>query len=273
MAAVLVIEDNATNLKLATLLLTRAGHTVLAAADAETGLTLAHLEKPELILMDIQLPGMDGLAATALLKQDPATAGIPVIALTAMAMKADQDRSRLAGCDGYITKPLRYQELYAAIDTLLVNRRVEAAGQQPEPHHVPSLFVREETTVDSPARGPGPPPVDVSMLESLVGSDPVVILDFLTDFRASAQLIGTALLAACRSADAVTVGAQAHKLKSSARSVGAQALGDLCERLEAAAKAGRLDTLGVLCPVFERDLHLVLAYLDARTAVPPAVTA
>ena len=138
MARILVIEDNQTNMKLATLLLTRAGHTVLAAADAETGLTLAQSEKPELILMDIQLPGMDGLAATALLKQDPATAGIPVIALTAMAMKADQDRSRLAGCDGYTTKPLHYQDLYAAIDALLVNREVEAAGHVPEPYRVPA---------------------------------------------------------------------------------------------------------------------------------------
>jgi two-component system cell cycle response regulator DivK len=65
---------------------------------------------------------MDGLAATALLKQDPATAAIPVIALTAMAMKADQEKSQVAGCDAYIAKPLRYRELYAAIDSLLVKR-------------------------------------------------------------------------------------------------------------------------------------------------------
>ncbi len=66
--------------------------------------------------MDIQLPGMDGLEATALLKQDAATRAIPVIALTALAMKGDEERIRAAGCDGYIAKPLRYQELYAAID-------------------------------------------------------------------------------------------------------------------------------------------------------------
>ncbi len=83
-------------------------------------LTLARADQPDLILMDIQLPGMDGLAATALLKQDPATAAIPVIALTAMAMKEDQEKSKAAGCDAYIAKPLRYQELYAAIDALLV---------------------------------------------------------------------------------------------------------------------------------------------------------
>ncbi len=120
MARVLVIEDNAANMKLASLLLLSVGHTVLCAADAETGLTLARADRPDLILMDIQLPGMDGLAATAMLKQDPATAAIPVIALTAMAMKEDREKTKAAGCDAYIAKPLRYRELYAAIDALLV---------------------------------------------------------------------------------------------------------------------------------------------------------
>jgi two-component system, cell cycle response regulator DivK len=133
MARVLIIEDNPANLKLASLLLRNAGHSVLYAVDAETGLTVARTSLPDLILMDVQLPGMDGLAATAMLKRDPATAAIPVIALTAMAMKEDQERSRAAGCDAYIAKPLRYQQLYAAIDSLL------AKGQAPaDPPSAPS---------------------------------------------------------------------------------------------------------------------------------------
>jgi two-component system cell cycle response regulator DivK len=119
LATILIIEDNRANMKLVTLLVRNAGHTALCAVDAETGLTLARAEQPHLILMDIQLPGMDGLAATSLLKQDPATMTIPVIALTAMAMRGDEQKTTDAGCDAYITKPLRYQELYAAIDTLL----------------------------------------------------------------------------------------------------------------------------------------------------------
>ena len=78
-------------------LLQSAGHTVLSATDAEAGLTLARDEQPDLILMDIQLPGMDGLEATALLKRDDATRAIPVIALTALAMKGDEERIRAAG--------------------------------------------------------------------------------------------------------------------------------------------------------------------------------
>ena len=126
MARILIIEDNQANMKLASLLLHNAGHTVLCAVDAETGLTLARAEQPDLILMDIQLPGMDGLAATALLKKNPATAAIPIIALTAMAMKEDQEKTRAAGCDAYIAKPLRYQELYAAIDALLARAEPQA---------------------------------------------------------------------------------------------------------------------------------------------------
>lgn len=120
MARVLIVEDKPANLKLAVFLLESAGHDVTMATDAEVGLTLARAGHPDLILMDIQLPGMDGLEATALLKGDAATRMIPVIALTALAMKGDEDRIRLAGCDGYIAKPIRYQEFLATIATHLV---------------------------------------------------------------------------------------------------------------------------------------------------------
>ena len=132
MARILIIEDNEANTRLASLLLSRSGHTEHTAHDAETCLTLARSELPELVLMDIQLPGMDGLAATALLKQDPATAAIPIVALTALAMKHDQEKSLLAGCSAYIAKPLRYRELYDTIDSLLPN--VERSATERDQH-------------------------------------------------------------------------------------------------------------------------------------------
>jgi two-component system, cell cycle response regulator DivK len=115
MATVLIIENNPANMTLAVFLVESAGHTVISATDAETGLTLAREEHPNLILMDIQLPGMDGLEATALLKSDETTRAIPVIALTALAMKGDEERIRTAGCDGYIAKPMAYQEFLLTI--------------------------------------------------------------------------------------------------------------------------------------------------------------
>jgi len=100
---------------LATFLLKSAGYAVLSATDAEAGLTLARTEQPDLVLMDIQLPGMDGLEACAILKKNVATRDIPVIALTALAMKGDEERIRAAGCDGYIAKPLAYREFLTTI--------------------------------------------------------------------------------------------------------------------------------------------------------------
>jgi two-component system, cell cycle response regulator DivK len=136
MATVLVVEDNPANMKLTTMLLRSAGHRVLPAVDAETGLRLARGEQPDLILMDIQLPDMDGLTATAILKQDPATEAIPIIALSALAMKSDRERSQTAGCDAYIVKPLRYKELYAVMDHLL--QKPQPPANQSAPPDLPT---------------------------------------------------------------------------------------------------------------------------------------
>ena len=131
MARILVVEDNPTNMKLLVMLLGTAGHSVISAADAESGLTLAKNECPDLILMDIQLPGMDGLAATALLKRDEETRGIPVIALTALAMTGDEERIRAAGCDGYIAKPLAYKDFLATVAGHLATAPHEVGAHGP----------------------------------------------------------------------------------------------------------------------------------------------
>ena len=119
MARLLVVEDNPQNLKLAQLLLQKAGHTVTTAVDGESGLAKARAEHPDVVLMDVQMPGIDGLAATRMLKADAATAGIKVVALTALAMKGDAERILAAGCDAYLAKPFQYAELGAAVDRVL----------------------------------------------------------------------------------------------------------------------------------------------------------
>ena len=124
LAKILIVEDNETNMKLSTFILESADYTVLAAVSAEIGLTLARESRPDLILMDIQLPGMDGLQATALLKADDTTRDIPVIALTALAMKGDEERIRAAGCDGYIAKPLDYKDFLATVKASLTKSAV-----------------------------------------------------------------------------------------------------------------------------------------------------
>ncbi len=116
---VLVVEDAAANMKLAVLLLGKAGYSVLQADNAMDGIALAREHQPDLILMDIQLPGMDGLTATRLLKENEATRHIKVIALTAFAMKGDEEKMIAAGCDGYIAKPIQYRNFLAQVEKIL----------------------------------------------------------------------------------------------------------------------------------------------------------
>ena len=106
MACILVIDDHPMNLDLAEYVLLRAGHEVMTADCAESGWTRIAERQPDLILMDIQMPGMDGLEMTRRLKADEAMGGIKVVALTAHAMKGDEQRMKEAGCDGYLTKPI-----------------------------------------------------------------------------------------------------------------------------------------------------------------------
>ncbi len=112
---VLVIEDNWVNRELVTDVLESGGFRVTQAQTAEEGLRLARELLPDLILMDISLPGMDGLAATRALKADPATAHLPVIALTAHVMRGDEAIALEAGCDGYLSKPIDTRKFSATI--------------------------------------------------------------------------------------------------------------------------------------------------------------
>ena len=116
---VLVVDDNAVNLKLVADLLEFEGYEVLKAIDAESALMVLSARKPHLILMDIGLPGMDGLALTKYLKSVPITQSIPIVALTAFAMKGDEEKAIKAGCDGYITKPINTRSLCKEIAQII----------------------------------------------------------------------------------------------------------------------------------------------------------
>ena len=119
MAKILLVEDNEMNRDMLSRRLQRRGHEVLVAADGAEGVEVAQRERPGLILMDMSLPVLDGWEATRRLKADPATSGIPVIALTAHAMSADREQALAAGCDDYDTKPVELPRLLEKIDALL----------------------------------------------------------------------------------------------------------------------------------------------------------
>lgn len=129
---ILYIEDDYQNRRLVKKILTANGYVVLEAAEAVLGVESAIIDNPDLILMDINLPGIDGTRATAILKANPNTAHIPIVALTASAMRGDREKIMEAGCDEYLTKPLSTPELLEAIRRFLPERpKVEEDGADP----------------------------------------------------------------------------------------------------------------------------------------------
>jgi two-component system, cell cycle response regulator DivK len=123
--SILIIEDNPRNLKLVRDILDHLGYRTLATDNAEDGLAVAHRERPAMILMDVQLPGMDGVEALGRVRCDPAIAGTRVVALTAFAMTADRERFLSAGFDGYLEKPLNVPEFPGQIAALLAGAGAE----------------------------------------------------------------------------------------------------------------------------------------------------
>ena len=117
--SVLVIEDNSANMKLVRTLLQLGKYQVMEAVDAETGIEVARERQPDLILMDIQLPGIDGFEATKILKASPDTAHIAIVALTSYAMDGDRKKAKEAGCDGYIAKPIDTRTFLSKIASFL----------------------------------------------------------------------------------------------------------------------------------------------------------
>ncbi|MBI2380533.1 MAG: response regulator [Gammaproteobacteria bacterium] len=120
---ILVVEDSRTNMMLTVEVLKNAGHIPLEAVTASASFDIARRDRPDAILMDIQLPDMSGIEAARVLKSDPATSHIPIIALTALAMKGDAERMQGAGFDGYISKPFRYKKFLAEMTDVIQHHR------------------------------------------------------------------------------------------------------------------------------------------------------
>ncbi len=116
---ILLIEDNAQNRYLVTYLLERAGYEVVPAVSGPLGIELAGQVRPELVVLDIQLPGMDGYAVARALKGNPATAGVPIVAVTSYAMVGDKEKALAAGCNGYMEKPINPETFVSDIERFL----------------------------------------------------------------------------------------------------------------------------------------------------------
>ncbi|MBL8798056.1 MAG: response regulator [Planctomycetia bacterium] len=126
-AKILLIEDNAQNRYLATFLLEQRGHTIIPAETGPLGLEIAVRERPDLILLDIQLPGMDGHAVARAIKGDPSLRSIPIVAVTSYAMVGDREKCLAAGAEGYIEKPINPETFVAEIERFLPTSPRDAA--------------------------------------------------------------------------------------------------------------------------------------------------
>ena len=121
-ARILVAEDDADSRRILVRVLTSEGYETLEAADGRTTVEIARREHPDLVVMDLAMPGMDGWEASRRLKADPQTADIPIVALTAFAMRGDEERAREAGCDGYLSKPCRPQTIREVVRQYLARK-------------------------------------------------------------------------------------------------------------------------------------------------------
>jgi PAS domain S-box-containing protein len=245
---ILVAEDNEINQKVVLKQLSLLGLSADVAGDGRAALELWQRGNYPLLLTDLHMPEMDGHELTLAIRE--AEAGrrhMPIIALTANAIKGEAKRCHAVGMDDFLTKPVQLENLRAMLAKWLTSPDAP----------VPDLPASPPVPADAAQRLV----VDVNVLKALVGDDPDDIHDFLHDFRISANKAAAEVGAAYRAGQAFTVGAVAHRLKSSARSVGALALGELCAQLEAAGKDGEDRRLAELIPRFEVEISAVEAYL------------
>ncbi len=195
MARILIIEDNPANIELMSFLLSAYGHAPLSAADGPRGVAAARSERPDLIACDVNLPGMDGFAVLAELKGDPALAGVPILAVTALAMTGDREKVLAAGFDGYISKPIEPESFVAELEAFLTTAPASAPPAAAVPAAAPSV---PATVADAaPAAAP-----DAGGRTLLLVDDDRFMLGVLND-----MLIGQPyrVLSACSGEEALDV--------------------------------------------------------------------
>lgn len=195
MARILIIEDNPANIELMSFLLSAYGHAPLSAADGPRGVAAARSERPDLIACDVNLPGMDGFAVLAELKGDPALAGVPILAVTALAMTGDREKVLAAGFDGYISKPIEPESFVAELEAFLTTAPASAPPAAAVPAAAPSVTA---TVADAaPAAAP-----DAGGRTLLLVDDDRFMLGVLND-----MLIGQPyrVLSACSGEEALDV--------------------------------------------------------------------
>src|SRR6266852_1844795 len=231
---VLVAEDNAVNRKMAVRLLEKRGHAVVAVEDGREALAALDRQPFDLILMDVQMPGMDGFEATAAIRAREETRRIPIVALTAHAMQGDRDRCLKAGMDAYVAKPVEAEELFATIEQLASGKKREDAEERPR-----------EASADV---------LDRDTVFTRVGGDPELLLEMVSVFRdESAKLLHEIRRGVSRR-DSTAVERAAHSLKGALAALAARAASEAALRLESIGRERDLSGVDEALSALEHEM-------------------
>ena len=258
-ARILLVEDNTFNQQIALEMLEEAGSSVCLANNGAEALDLLHQAEFDCVLMDVQMPLMDGLEATRRIRADPALAATRVLAMTATATKDDRERCLQAGMDDFIAKPIQPALMYQKIASWLPEREAGAGDASGSAAPLPRRAAFRPTLAGDPAV------IDLSVLAQLLGYHPQKIRKFAFKFLQTSEAGFTEMEAALAAGELQKVRELGHRIKSSARAVGALGMAELCLQLEqlapeaeAAAARSVLDRLWPL-------LHAVSEHIMTNT--------
>ena len=257
MPKLLLVEDNEMNRDMLSRRLERRGFVVVTAVDGREGVTMAFAELPDLILMDMNMPVLDGWEATREIKAAPQTAAIPIIALTAHAMSGDREKGMAAGCDDYDTKPVEFDRLMGKINALL---KIE-----PEERHTASAVGLETASAMPPIQIDG---LNYAAGLRRTGGDVKFYRQLLTRFVADFSNAPTAFAEWVANGNWTEAERQAHTLKGLAGSLGANALVPPATELEKFCKAGQREQAAVALAQLAPLLASLLEQLNAHLHVP-----
>jgi two-component system, sensor histidine kinase and response regulator len=255
-ARILVVEDNDLNQEIAAEMLEMYGASVTIAGNGREALACCEGQEFDCVLMDIQMPGMDGYEATRLLRSDPRHAALPILAMTANAFSRDTQRAIAAGMNDIISKPVAPHQLYAA-----VLRWLNTSAVTPD---VGEKHERQGASGPAAIRNSTEKSIDLQTLASHLGNHPERLHRFAKKFLDMARAGVDELLQACAAQDLPGIQAVGHRLKSSARSMGAQEFARLCEVLEVetethdqgiVASQGMITRLQALLPKMEAEIE------------------
>lgn len=266
---ILLAEDNAINQKLAVTLLEKWGHQVVVANSGKQALAALDSQSFDVGLFDVQMPDMDGLEATRRIRQSEQQRGghLPIIAMTAGAMKSDYDDCVAAGMDGYISKPFRSAELWQALDRLVP---AEPAAGTAAPSTLTSSEVDEAVSQESPSSGTesASPPVDFLLALANAGDDPDLLRELTEIFLAESPAWIATIRTAVAESDADALRLAAHTLKGALETLGAVSAAQASRKLEVVAREGDFTQAAPLLAELEQSLNMALPVIEAGPYAP-----